>query len=158
KPFSEQSPYFFGREKEIRRLQDTLAEQHRVFLIGPSGSGKSSLVFAGLVPALQIAARGKWRIRSIRPGAQPMEPLRAALEGASGMNPAASISAVLAKEPQAQKLLLIVDQFEELFTLGDESQRAAFLAALNEIAGLDTAVVFATHSSAYEGELLDLLR
>jgi hypothetical protein len=158
KPFSEQSPYFFGREKEIRRLQDTLAEQHRVFLIGPSGSGKSSLVFAGLAPALQIAARGKWRIRSIRPGAQPMEPLRAALECASGMNPAASISAVLAKEPQAQKLLLIVDQFEELFTLGDESQRAAFLAALNEIAGLDTAAVFATHSSAYEGELLDLLR
>jgi WD40 repeat protein/energy-coupling factor transporter ATP-binding protein EcfA2 len=158
KPFSEQSPYFFGREKEIRRLQDALAEQHRVFLIGPSGSGKSSLVFAGLAPALQTAARGKWRIRTMRPGSRPMEPLCAALDSPPGMNLAASVSAILAKEPQAQKLLLIVDQFEELFTVSEESQRSSFVAALNEIAGLDTAAVLATHSSAYEEELLDLLR
>jgi WD40 repeat protein len=157
KPFSGQSPYFFGREEEIRQLQDMLVEQRRVFLIGPSGSGKSSLVFAGLAPALQSAPR-KWRIRSIRPGARPMELLRAALECPAGANPAAAVSAVLAKEPRAERLLLIIDQFEELFTLADESQRAPFLGALNEIAGLNTSAVLATQSSAYEEELLGLLR
>jgi hypothetical protein len=157
KPFSQQSPFFFGRDKEIRQLLDVLDGQHRVFVIGVSGSGKSSLIFAGLAPELNKAAPRKWRIRTMRPGEKPLETLGAALE-CEGQAFAAAVAPILTQDPPAQKLLLVVDQSEELFTTCPQEFHLPFLTALNEIAALDNAAVLLTHKTAYEKELLALLK
>jgi energy-coupling factor transporter ATP-binding protein EcfA2 len=99
---------FFGRDQEIENLLERLRLHPFITVIGPSGSGKSSLVFAGLIPALQksrLFGSGGWRIESMRPGEAPETTLRQ----------------ILTEQVQNDtRLLLIVDQFEELFTLAKE--------------------------------------
>ncbi|MBV7339579.1 TIR domain-containing protein [Chloroflexi bacterium TSY] len=72
--FSEtNSPHFCGRSNEINYLQQSLRLHPIIAVIGPSGSGKSSLVMAGLIPALRndkhLFTAGEWNIKVIRPGA-----------------------------------------------------------------------------------------
>jgi hypothetical protein len=99
---------FFGRDQEIENLLERLRLHPFITVIGPSGSGKSSLVFAGLIPTLQesrLFGSEGWQIESMRPGEVPETTLRQILtEGIQHVN----------------RLLLIVDQFEELFTLAKE--------------------------------------
>ncbi|KAM3089850.1 TIR domain-containing protein [Phormidesmis sp. 146-35] len=110
KPFGlDDRDRFFGREEEVNQLLEHLRLHPFITVIGPSGSGKSSLVFAGLIPALResrLFASGGWQIQSMRPGETPQTALKQAL--ASGA------------QQQAARMLLIVDQFEELFTLAKE--------------------------------------
>jgi WD40 repeat protein/DNA-binding SARP family transcriptional activator len=139
---------YFGREVLVERLVARLSEPgpHARFLavVGPSGSGKSSLVRAGLVPRLREGALGlPCSVASLTPGAYPFEELEAALlrvaspapstlveqleAGRSGLLRA--VKRILPEEPA--ELVLIIDQFEELFTLvADEDRRRAFLDAL----------------------------
>src|ERR1044071_5032922 len=73
---------FFGRETHTDRLLDILQREHFVSVTGPSGSGKSSLVRAGLLPALPLSAIGTgsgWRIAIMRPGDQPLASLARAV-------------------------------------------------------------------------------
>src|SRR5205807_662973 len=82
-------------------------------VIGGSGSGKSSLVFAGLVPRLRktnLFGPGQWLVRSMRPGERPLAELARAL-GADPGNPAAAVAEALKAVPEAKRLLLVVDQF-----------------------------------------------
>jgi len=143
-PFSEaDSDRFFGRDSEVQELLERLRLHHFLTVIGPSGSGKSSLVFAGLVPALRqsgLFGSGEWLVRTLRPGETPLDALRVALDGdpstdspprapprvlavvlaVAGQvpaNPTQAVSDLLATHPNASRLLLVVDQFEELFTL-----------------------------------------
>jgi WD40 repeat protein len=119
-PFSEEdSDRFFGRDGEIQELLERLRLHPFVTVIGPSGSGKSSLVFAGLVPALRqsgLFGPGGWLVRTLRPGEAPLAALTAAL-GGDAANPAQAMPDLLSTHPDARRLLLVVDQFEELFTL-----------------------------------------
>jgi len=119
-PFGEEdSERFFGREREARELVERLRLHPFLAVIGPSGSGKSSLVFAGLIPALRrsgLFGPGGWLVRTQRPGEAPLAALAAAL-GGDPANLAETVPALLATEPDARRLLLVVDQFEELFTL-----------------------------------------
>src|SRR5262245_11243225 len=82
-PFREaDSDRFFGREQEVRELLDRLRLHPFMAVIGASGSGKSSLVSAGLIPALrksQLFGSGAWLFRTFRPGASPLEALAEAL-------------------------------------------------------------------------------
>ena len=97
---------FFGREEEVKQLLEHLRLHPFITVIGPSGGGKSSLVFAGLIPALResrLFGSGGWRIQSMRPGETPQTTLKQVW--ASGA------------QQKAARMLLIVDQFEELFTL-----------------------------------------
>ncbi|MDQ2809725.1 MAG: hypothetical protein M3Z04_22850 [Chloroflexota bacterium] len=118
-PFTEaDSPRFFGRDSEITDLLHRLRDYPFATVIGASGSGKAALVFAGLIPALRTSAAfgpDGWVIRTMRPGTDPLGALRATLGG----DPAdpATLAALLAAPPQAARLLLVVDQFEEMFTL-----------------------------------------
>ncbi len=110
---------FFGRDQEIEELRDKLRLQGFITVIGPSGSGKSSLVFAGLIPALHqtgLFGSDEWQICSMRPGETPLTQLKALLNSDLS-NPAQALSQALAAQPNANRLLLIVDQFEEVFTL-----------------------------------------
>ncbi len=78
RPFREvDEPYFFGRESYIAQLVEAVQKKPFSAIIGPSGSGKSSVVFAGLVP--QLSRSGNWVAASFRPGSQPFRALASAL-------------------------------------------------------------------------------
>ncbi|HYU97970.1 MAG TPA: hypothetical protein VE977_04035 [Pyrinomonadaceae bacterium] len=133
---------FFGREGQSDALIERLQRSHFLAVVGTSGSGKSSLVRAGLLPALRggmMAGAGSgWRIAIMRPGSDPIGNLACALaekdvllEAGGGLPPAeaeAVIEATLrrgslglvdaarqARLQDHEKLLVVVDQFEELF-------------------------------------------
>lgn len=138
---------FFGREALTQRLLDRLRESDfRLVIVGASGSGKSSLVRAGLVPALKKTTDGRWPVYVITPTPHPLEALATALtRDNESVTATATLLDDLAKDPRALYLwlrrrtrahtssptsqtLLVVDQFEELFTLcGDEFEREQFI-------------------------------
>jgi hypothetical protein len=115
------APYFFGRERLVAGLVAKLVGAPLLGIVGPSGSGKSSVLRAGLLPALTAGVLpGCVGLPQslIRPGAHPMAELAPAIEAAKG-GPA----------------VLAVDQFEELFTIcDDEAERAQFVAGLVALA------------------------
>jgi WD40 repeat protein/DNA-binding SARP family transcriptional activator/energy-coupling factor transporter ATP-binding protein EcfA2 len=143
---------FFGREAIGRELVERLGDGRFVAVVGPSGSGKSSLVFAGLLPALrQGALPGSegWRVVPMTPGDRPLEELEAALLRVA-VNPPASLIEQLEGDERglcraakrvlpsdASELVLIVDQLEELFTLVDDEGRRAWFLTLVERAASD---------------------
>lgn len=122
-PFNEAlSDRFFGREQEIQELLQELRLNPFITVIGPSGSGKSSLVFAGLISKLRqtsLFGVGDWHMLSMRPGETPLTTLKSLLPGDSN-NPTQFVEQVLVQQPETQQLLLVIDQFEELFTLSKD--------------------------------------
>ncbi len=177
----EEAPLFKGRETFTEQLVWATKRKPLVSVIGPSGSGKSSVVFAGLIP--QLRASGTVQIVSFRPGNSPFDALAAALlsvwkpqvggageqgsrgaegaeeaeeaEGAEGaeeagkveenLNPClAEVSAQLRHKDRAlykiiesivqqnpsQRLVLVADQFEELYTISPETECQPFLDGL----------------------------
>jgi WD40 repeat protein len=139
---------FFGRDEIVGTLADAVRANPFASLLGASGSGKSSIAFAGLVPRLR--AEGGWTIASFRPGAHPFRALAAALiplleedmsetdrilevqklgpalgEGDVGL---ADVVGRILEKAGSNRMILIVDQFEELYTLLDDpKQRCRFL-------------------------------
>jgi WD40 repeat protein len=144
---------FFGRETQVDELLDLLQENHFVAVVGVSGSGKSSLVRAGLVPRLRrgfISEAGtSWRIVLVRPGASPLSALWEGLsrqlissscpsEGLVRLSQIYELSSrslieiaknFLTKNGEGEdfneNLLLIIDQFEELFTFSPSCEHAS---------------------------------
>jgi WD40 repeat protein len=110
--------------------------------VGPSGSGKSSAVRAGLIPSIRsgvLPASEGWHVALLRPGEHPMgelgRSLRSAITRTTAFGAEAPAREVLAGIPDGEHVLLVVDQFEEVFTAcADETERAAFLAALADAA------------------------
>ncbi|WP_028062595.1 nSTAND1 domain-containing NTPase [Solirubrobacter soli] len=109
--------YFFGRERLVAELVARLVGAPLLAIVGPSGSGKSSVLRAGLLPALAagvLPGSERCPVVVIRPGAHPSAELAAVPDG---------------------PVVLAVDQFEETFTVcEDEQERAAFVAELVRIA------------------------
>jgi WD40 repeat protein len=131
---------FFGRETLTERLVARLRETRFLAVVGPSGSGKSSVVRAGLVPALRRGAlpgSESWPIVEMFPGAYPLEELEAALIRVTDQAPAGLIEQLEDGERgllrtlkrilpnDDSELVLILDQLEEVFTLveGEERQK-----------------------------------
>ncbi len=126
---------FFGRERESEAFVNRLRAQAFLAVVGPSGAGKSSFVQAGVVPALP----DDWRVVVVRPGSSPLANLAARL--GNFVDPRI-FRAELDRDPDALGNLLrsregrgmtmiVVDQFEELFTLCDDpSERALFAQVL----------------------------
>ncbi len=87
-PFEEeQAGFFFGRVADVQRLVEKLKGSRFLAVLGPSGSGKSSLVRAGLVPALrqgESTGSSSWPIRLLKPGARPLDELAVSLAELSG--------------------------------------------------------------------------
>jgi len=145
---------FFGREAVVAKIVGRLTSTRFLTVIGASGSGKSSVVRAGVIPALRRGERladgsvpptdsGQWDIRILTPSAHPLEALAASLTRDSE-----SVSAIttlrndLAQDPNAlslvarrvlaqnnkKHLLLVIDQFEEVFTQSrQDDERSAFI-------------------------------
>jgi tetratricopeptide (TPR) repeat protein len=149
--------FFFGREALTEWLLDALRpstpsgrENRFLAVIGPSGSGKSSLALAGLVPALRagrLEGSETWPIAVLRPGYDPPESLAVRLSGLGGEtpNPAGvrqlmrdlaedprslhlAVRLALRDAPPGRRVVILVDQFEEAFTLcRDEAPRRALI-------------------------------
>jgi hypothetical protein len=151
-PFGEADAALFeGRTALTRRLIDRLGESRNdarfLAVVGPSGSGKSSVVRAGLIPALRqesLPHTALWYIAVMTPGTQPVESLAAALEDvaprtvpdlyaqlyASERGLLTLVDSLLPPDP-AVELLLVIDQFEELYTqLSDSALRLHLLESL----------------------------
>jgi DNA-binding SARP family transcriptional activator/WD40 repeat protein len=140
---------FFGREAFVQRLVERMSSDgpssRFVAVVGPSGSGKSSAVRAGLVAAIRrdaIPGSEAWLVAEMHPGHHPLEELDAALMkvairppadllGRLESGPRGFLDVANVIVPDATELLLIVDQFEEAFTLTEtEDDRAVFLESL----------------------------
>lgn len=118
------APHFHGRDEEIDQLLKLLATRRFVAVTGVSGSGKSSLVGAGVVPVLRVGfaegLQADWRIVVLRPGAGPLQQLEEKLAGAFGARgaftkPEDLKSYAIERLAAGQRLLVVVDQFEEIF-------------------------------------------
>jgi tetratricopeptide (TPR) repeat protein len=145
---------FFGRETLIAKIVGRLANSRFLTVIGASGSGKSSVVRAGVISALRRGERladgslpptdsGQWDIRIFTPSAHPLDALAASLTRESeSISAATALRADLAQEPQAlnltarrllaqngkKRLMLVIDQFEEIFTqCRQDDERKAFI-------------------------------
>jgi hypothetical protein len=159
-PYTEaHAELFFGREQETRELLRRVHSLRQLIVIGPSGSGKSSLVFAGLMPELRRRDPGMWVVRIVRPGAEPLRALRSALEGAHDDprpqdDPAVAVSAILVNHPPAQRLLLVVDQFEEAIGHAPAPDREEFVAIVQALRGVRDCVVVLTLRADFYPELM----
>ena len=149
--------HFFGREQLTSRLIGRLQRSNFLAVIGASGSGKSSLVRAGVIPALKSGARladgslppsesAHWSYRVFNPGGHPLDALAAALAKEAALpSQVGGLRDELAANPKSltlaaqswlaqQKsphLLLVVDQFEEIFTqTRNPEEREGFINAL----------------------------
>ncbi|WP_437605225.1 protein kinase [Sorangium sp. So ce834] len=150
------APRFFGREREVAALMTRLRNHQLVAVAGPSGAGKSSFVRAGVIPALKRLG-DRWEAFILRPGQRPLSALVDVLAQVAEAEPASATSspelpdhdelvATLRAQPgslgarlrarcrregKRHRILLFVDQFEELYTLGAAAEaRAAFIACL----------------------------
>ncbi|HVT59919.1 MAG TPA: WD40 repeat domain-containing protein [Thermoanaerobaculia bacterium] len=176
RPFEPNEDFlFFGREEQVDELLRRLRERRFLSVVGTSGSGKSSLVRAGLLPALfggfMVQAGSRWRVAVIRPGHDPIasladalsapevlgsqtgqsDMLRALLETTLRRSTLGLVEAVRqGRLPQGENLLIVVDQFEELFryraSLGKSSsdEAAAFIWLLLEAVHQADVPIFVT--------------
>lgn len=165
RPFEDyEAGIFFGREHHRNRLLEILQHERFLAVVGPSGSGKSSLVRAGLLPVLPLGAIGTgpdWHVATMRPGNKPLRNLAAELlklpmlrlglrgglpgrgddAGAVGAAETTRVETALRRGPHSlldlvvtakthagcsdHNVLVLVDQFEELFTYAEAGDRQA---------------------------------
>ncbi|MDJ0923108.1 MAG: BTAD domain-containing putative transcriptional regulator [Acidimicrobiia bacterium] len=133
---------FFGREMLVTELVQAVARHRLVGAVGPSGCGKSSVIRAGVIPVMRRGAlpgSDRWVITDMYPGSQPLGELEAALLRVAVQRPDRLSDALAAPDadlrtvfdellPRDAEVLLVVDQFEELFTLTtDDAERLRFL-------------------------------
>lgn len=135
---ADEAQWFEGRTDAVRQVLASLADHRVTLLLGPSGSGKSSLVQAGVLPALAaggLPGSDTWLPVLVRPRQDLLNELeRGGLPGVESDGIVAAVSHRLALEPGRQRLVLIVDQFEELLTQPSTGrQRKRRLAATEQI-------------------------
>jgi energy-coupling factor transporter ATP-binding protein EcfA2 len=182
-PFeAEHAEFYFGREEMVERLTAKAGQASFVAVVGPSGCGKSSLVRAGLVTALRegaLAGSQDWATRIFRPGRNPLRALAAPLVAL--LEPEASEVDRLAEvrkladhlrdgvllmddvtarlrevNPDFPHLLLVADQFEELYTeCDDETLRRVFVKALLAAAETEWVTVLLTLRADFYGRVLE---
>ena len=170
----EDADWFYGREELTSVLVGHLSHQYAqggglLVVVGPSGSGKSSLLRAGLISqlesgALDIPGSHIWPVKLFTPGTRPVHELARQLATLTGANPDHLATALLSQpaccsdlarqsaRPEGngsraygndgerihRRLVMVVDQFEEIFTAcQDEPERHAFITALCAVAGQD---------------------
>ena len=180
RPFREEDAAFFcGREAFTDKLVEAVERSSLVAVVGASGIGKSSVVRAGLIPRLREAKAGRvWEITTLVPTDRPLHGLAAALvpilepemtrvdrlaeinklaehlaEGSVALRDVAAD--VLRTQPGTDRLLLFVDQWEELYTLtADDGARRRFLAEILDASEKGPVTVVVTLRGDFFGQAL----
>lgn len=133
----EQAHFFYGRDAVIDKLESKLKREIRFLaVLGPSGSGKSSVVRAGLIPRLRqgvIGDSNHWGILVIRPTDNPFKQLSDKGFAVETHDFKGSARAWLTQHLEYTRLVLIVDQFEELLTNCRKAERVDFLEQLTQL-------------------------
>jgi DNA-binding SARP family transcriptional activator/ABC-type glycerol-3-phosphate transport system substrate-binding protein/tRNA A-37 threonylcarbamoyl transferase component Bud32 len=149
-PFDEaDTAQFFGRERLVERMLTRLGGpdplNRFLAVVGPSGSGKSSVVHAGLIPALRaggVPGSDSWFMATMTPGAHPFDSLERALTSVAVSMPPTLLEQLVAQPSglrrsvqgllpdEVSPFVLVVDQFEELYTMTRDQERQAFTEAL----------------------------
>jgi len=154
----EDAELFFGREKLVEDLVGRVKDSRTVFITGPSGSGKSSLARAGLIHALKQGAVKElhsdgWLYSTMKPGREPINTLARTVAGlVMSTNAEDEIRAkaltdktifarwceIALKDRSDKRIVLFIDQFEEVFTqISREEERVAFLNLLTYAASVE---------------------
>ncbi|MBD1858012.1 MULTISPECIES: caspase family protein [Leptolyngbya] len=148
-PFGkEQARFFFGREQVVEKIWQELDQKHFVAVVGASGSGKSSVVRAGLIPWVE---KNGWQVLAplLRPGIAPLSKLITVFEPYfQGIRQTQKLEHLIYREQQGlvklaadlpipehglNRYLVIVDQFEEIFTQSTLEERTRFINLLTEV-------------------------
>ncbi len=179
----EDTALFRGREKPTDKLIEIVHGRNLVVVVGSSGSGKSSLVQAGLLPRLdqQKPPAETWDAAIFTPGERPNQHLAAALlsfiepdlsevnQETKATKPDKDLAGgdvslefviewLLQKTKGINRLLLVADQFEELFTTTPANHRGPFIARLLEVIDRTRLTVVITLRADFYGQALDLSR
>ena len=161
---------FFGRDEDVHELVNRLKQSRLLMVVGDSGSGKSSLVKAGLIPKFRGGALAErrdpradtniWHVVETRPRSNPFDSLADSVAAAAraigrnqddirtlrrmvrGQKPQEVADALGDGAPENARILLVVDQFEELFTLSDKIFRLPYVEALLHLAKQDSPAEF----------------
>lgn len=138
---------FFGRDQLVKKLLTQLSSSSNLLLLGASGSGKSSLVRAGLLPALSELVGSRFRYFVLVPDLNPFESLRSSL--INGGFSQSETKSLLDSEPKAlpalihslkrsgDQWLVFIDQFEEIFIQTEEPFRTKFISSPGDYSGTD---------------------
>ena len=187
----EDAPYFYGREGVTQKLVAAVSQKSLIAVIGASGSGKSSVVFAGLVPQLKQDKKHDWLIASFRPGNNPLQSLAIALTplterrvplGGWGSDEQTTyqrlaelelevelkasdralqnlIESITTASPKSH-LVVIADQFEELYTLCNNAEERKILLdnLLNAVEKVPGFTLVLTLRADFFGEALSYRR
>jgi len=176
----EQAPIYYGRGRETDALLRILSDSQVRFIaiVGASGSGKSSLVYAGLLPRLKKGAlpgSAQWLTLSFAPAQRGTDPFLALAHtfkahlGTTGQPEremadelrldhgefGGSVNLLFEGRPATAELLLVVDQFEELFTTVGKDERAGFLAFLCAAAETSRVRIVATLRADFYSRVVD---
>jgi len=143
-----QKEFFFGRKRLVETIKQNLDNSAFIPMIGASGSGKSSVVRAGLIPWLE--EEGNWQILApIKPGFEPLLEIRGAFKSFFRGKDEKQLKEFIEDEdkypkglvniverlPGAEQFLLVIDQFEEVFTVcPDEEERQRFIQLITQVA------------------------
>ncbi|MEJ7738401.1 MAG: TIR domain-containing protein [Chitinophagaceae bacterium] len=175
----EDAPFFFGRDAFISKLETIVSQRSLVAVIGASGSGKSSVVRAGLLPRLRLGKNGEqWDIITMVPGDQPLKNLAASLLpliepdmkevdrlievtkladalGSRQVSLRDVIKIALQKQPGTNKLMLIVDQWEEVYAPAiNETTRIRLLDELLDAVSPETLSIVLTLRGDFYNQVL----
>jgi WD40 repeat protein/DNA-binding SARP family transcriptional activator len=161
---------FFGRDATVAELVDCVRDQRLVAVVGASGTGKSSVVRAGVLASLRedaLSGSSAWPTVLMTPGGHPLVELAAHLSLLAGVSATALLDELdgdvraldlaarqaVAPLPRGSRTLVVIDQFEELFTLcRDEVERRRFVDLLTHAATVDggvTTVLLAVRADFY---------
>ncbi|BAZ13213.1 WD-repeat protein [Calothrix sp. NIES-4071] len=170
----EDAPYFYGREEVTQRLVSKVKHSSLVAIVGASGSGKSSVVFAGLAPKLKEDKSNDWQVVCFRPGNRVFESLAVAVGGEGERLNQLELEVELKSSSYAlqnliepivfasprRRLLIIVDQFEEVYTLcSNAPERKLFIdSLLNAVENVPGLTVVLTLRADFYGEALSYNR
>lgn len=179
RPFREEDePFFCGRETFAETLERALQRRSLIAVVGASGSGKSSVLRAGLIPRLRRKTDHVWEVVTTVPQERPFYSIAAALQpllepelsevdrlveiaklaegleqGALQLRPV--VERVLERQPGTDKVLLAIDQWEELYTLcRDERVRQSFISQILDIAASERISAVLTLRGDFYGHAL----
>jgi WD40 repeat protein len=163
----EEAQWFFGREQLTSDLVGLLDQRLRTgglqVVVAPSGAGKSSLIHAGLLARLDAGAlpgSSEWPTLTLTPTADPLAALAAEVAKLTGADPKTrapdpqvllrGVSDRIGGERSTARVVVVVDQFEELFTLcADEQTRRTFIELLHDLAEARALVVLGVRADFY---------